>query len=174
MSGSAVPLGAGMEMWHRCRFGKSNMLRALGDLSGCLRRFVPCGAGANHCRLKWVQASGVDLRNCILVLSGYLPDLNDRMGVPRKDDENQAMSGDLVPEKEGASGLIVRGHIAGRRDGSDQHLPGRRGHHRQHQRNPDSDRLHCRTRRNAVAAEPVPSLGMNRNSTATDKAHTEA
>ena len=51
--------------------------------------------------------------------------------------------------------------------------PGSTGHFHQHQSFPDSDRLHCRTSRNAGAAEPVPSLGKNRNSTATDKEHAE-
>ena len=64
-----------------------------------------------------------------------------------------------------ASGLIVQGHLAGRRDGSDQHLPGERGHLRQHHRDPDSDRLHCRTRTNASAADPASSLGKNWNPT---------
>ena len=78
------------------------------------------------------------------------------------------------PSKRRFDGLLVQGHLAGRTDGSDQHIPGRRGHLRQHKRNFDPHRLHYRTIRHAGAIELVPSLVNNWHEAATDKEHTKA
>ena len=50
ISVSAVPFGAGIDIWRSCRFIGS-LMRSLCLLPGGLRRFVPCSIGANHCRL---------------------------------------------------------------------------------------------------------------------------
>ena len=50
ISVSAVPVGPSIDIWRSCRF-LGAMLRALGDLPGCLGSFLPCRIGANHCRL---------------------------------------------------------------------------------------------------------------------------
>ena len=72
------------------------------------------------------------------------------------------------PAKEGLAASFVRDIL--QEEGMGDR---RRGHLLQHQGNPDSYRLHCRTRRNAVVAELVSSLGESRNSTANEE-HTEA
>ena len=47
---SAVPLGPGIDIWRSCRF--------IGGLTcalpGGLGRFLPCGIGADHCRLRHI------------------------------------------------------------------------------------------------------------------------
>ena len=48
------------------------------------------------------------------------------------------------------------------------------GHLRQHKRNPESHRPHCRSRGDAGATEFVPSLVKNWQKAATDKEHTKA
>ena len=62
ISVSAVPTGPGMDIWQIERL-LGAMLRALIGLPGGLGRFMPCGRGANHCRLRhtgW-EKSGHDL-----------------------------------------------------------------------------------------------------------------
>ena len=59
-----------------------------------------------------------------------MTDLNDRMGVTRNDDENQAVTGDLLPEREGLAASLFRDILQESRDGSDQHSPCWRGNPR--------------------------------------------
>ena len=53
ISVSAVPSGAGIDIWRSCRFIVA-LIRSLCLLPGGLRRFVPCSIGANHCRLRHI------------------------------------------------------------------------------------------------------------------------
>ena len=53
ISVSAVPFGPGIGIWRSCRFIGA-MMRSLCMLPGGLGWFVPCSAGANHCRLRHV------------------------------------------------------------------------------------------------------------------------
>ena len=69
-------------------------------------------------------------------------------------------------QKEIACQPPLQGPHAGRRDGSDQHISGGRGHHREHKRNLDSHRLHCSPRGNVGAVELVSSLDKNQNKAA--------
>ena len=51
ISVSAVPVGPGIDIGRSCRF-LGSLFRFLALLPGGLLRFVPCGIGANHCRLR--------------------------------------------------------------------------------------------------------------------------
>ena len=53
ISVSAVPFGPDIDIRNSCRFVGS-MTRALCALPGGLGRFLPCGIGANHRRLKHI------------------------------------------------------------------------------------------------------------------------
>ena len=53
ISVSAVPFGPGIDIWRSCRFICA-LFRGLRDFPLSLRRFVPCGIGANHCRLRHI------------------------------------------------------------------------------------------------------------------------
>ena len=55
ISVSAVPLGPGTDIWRSCRF-LGALFRALHTMPGGIGGFIPCGVGANHCRLRhnWV------------------------------------------------------------------------------------------------------------------------
>ena len=51
ISVSAVPVGPGIDIGRSCRF-LGSLFRFLALLPGGLTRFLPCGIGANHCRLR--------------------------------------------------------------------------------------------------------------------------
>ena len=54
ISVSLVPVGPGIDIWRSCRF-LGCTLRFLSRLLGGLRRFMLCGTGANHCRLRHIS-----------------------------------------------------------------------------------------------------------------------
>ena len=85
ISVSAVPVGPGIDIWRSCRFIGS-IFRFLDRLPGGLRRFVPCGIGANHCRLRHVgwEKCGHGLASRPLETSdpGFLDDLLRVFGYP--------------------------------------------------------------------------------------------
>ena len=59
ISVSAVPFGPGIDIWRSCRC-IGVLFRALDALPGCIRWFLPCDVGANHCRLRhigWERSS---------------------------------------------------------------------------------------------------------------------
>ena len=60
ISVSAVPAGPSIDIRRSCRF-LGAMFRALGDLPGGLGRFLPCRAGANHCRLRSIGWESVTM-----------------------------------------------------------------------------------------------------------------
>ena len=49
----SVPPGPGIDIWRSCGF-LGGVLRALGALPGGLGRSMPCGVGANHCRVRHI------------------------------------------------------------------------------------------------------------------------
>ena len=51
ISVSAVPVGPGTNIGRSCMF-LGSIIRALRGLPGGLARFLPCGIGAHHCRLR--------------------------------------------------------------------------------------------------------------------------
>ena len=53
ISVSAVPHGPGTDIWRSCRCIGA-LFRALVALPGCIRRFVSCEDGANHCGLRHI------------------------------------------------------------------------------------------------------------------------
>ena len=53
ISVSAVLFGPGIDIWRSCRLIGA-LVRSLCTLPGGLGRFVPCGIGANHCRLRHI------------------------------------------------------------------------------------------------------------------------
>ena len=103
-----------------------------------------------------------------------MTDLNDRVGVPTNDDENQAVTGTFHPKEKGQRPHYSGASCRKRRWRSDQHIPGRSGHLRQHKRNLNSHRLHYCSFGNSVAIELVPSLGKTWNTAAVDKEHAKA
>ena len=74
----------GTDIWRSCRYIGA-LFRALVDLPGGLRRFVPCDVGANHCRLRHIgwercghgltsrprESASEGVLNELLVLFGY-------------------------------------------------------------------------------------------------------
>ena len=91
------------------------------------------------------------------------------MGIARDDDDqNQAVTGDLLPERrEGLAASQFRGIL--REEELAQHVRRRRGNLHQHQRDLVLDRLHRRARRNATVTGPMPGPGQNGNPTAGGK-----
>ena len=53
ISVSAVPFGPGSDIWRSCRFIGA-LFCALRAMLGGIGRFIPCGIGANHCRLRHI------------------------------------------------------------------------------------------------------------------------
>ena len=90
-----------------------------------------------------------------------MTDFNDRMGVPRNDYENQAVTGKPVPGKRRRGSLRIQVHPAARRDGRDKHFPGWRGHIREHERNSDPHSVHCSPHRYDGATAVVLRLSQN-------------
>ena len=82
-----------------------------------------------------------------------MTEIFDRMGVPRNTGAKPGCDKRASARNRRLGSLDLQGHRAGGEDGSHQHFLGRRGHLRQDQRNPDTDRLHYRTRRNAGAIQ---------------------
>ena len=60
ISVSAVLFGPGIDIWRSCRLIGA-LVRSLCTLPGGLGRFVPCGIGANHCRLRHIGWRSVDM-----------------------------------------------------------------------------------------------------------------
>ena len=50
---SAVPVGPGTNIGRSCMF-LCSVFRALRGMPGGLARFLPCGIGAHHCRLRHI------------------------------------------------------------------------------------------------------------------------
>ena len=92
ISVSAVPFGPGTDIWRSCRFTGA-LMRSLCALPG-IGRFVPCGIGANQCRLRNIgwekcgpglasrtrETAGVAFLDELLVLLRYLHGLRLRSG----------------------------------------------------------------------------------------------
>ena len=79
-----------------------------------------------------------------------MTDLYDRMGVARNAGANQAVTGVLQAGTEGLAASLFRDILQEERMAV---INTWRGHLRQDRKNPDSDWLHCRTRRNAGAIQ---------------------
>ena len=104
-----------------------------------------------------------------------MTDLDDRMGIPRDDDEEeQAVTGDLLPRERGTRGFAVQWHSVGGLVGCAQHVQRRRGNLQQHQRDFDPDRLHSCGCGNATTRGPMLGPGQNRNPVAGSKEHPQA
>ena len=85
ISVSAVPFGPGIDIWRSCRFIGA-LFRALSALPGGVHRFLPCGLGANHCRLRhigWEKCGhGLTSRPREAALEGFLNQLLLLFGYP--------------------------------------------------------------------------------------------
>ena len=78
---SAVPHGPGTDIWRSCRIIGA-LCRALCALLGGIGRFMPCGIGANYCRLRhiWWEKCGHGLtsRPMESATEGFLNELPPR------------------------------------------------------------------------------------------------